>query len=174
MLAVVGKCARDGSWGMVCVGRMGWVGGACVRLCAWFVGTAWLGCWAIVVLAIVGCGGVAVLVLPCLERLLLAVGWRGCHCETAPGCYSIARWSCEVWQGQSPPAVAMHAFARLSLWLLCVVGVACAHVDYASARLRVENAYVANAHEMASAVTALLGLTKDTSALIAAIKAQCA
>ena len=68
----------------------------------------------------------------------------------------------------------MHAFARLSLWLLCVVGVACAHADYASARVRVENAYTVSVHEMDTAVSALLGLAKDTSALIAAIKAQCA
>ena len=67
----------------------------------------------------------------------------------------------------------MHAVARLSFWLLCVVGLALGHVDYASARVRVEHAYVEKAHEMASAVATLLDLSRETSALIAAIKAQC-
>ena len=68
----------------------------------------------------------------------------------------------------------MHAFARLSLWLLCAVGVACAHAYYASARVRVENAHMASVHEMDAAVSALLGLAKDTGALIVAIESQCA
>ena len=74
MLAVVGKCARDGSWGMVCVGRMGLGGwGVCafVRVVRWDCVAGLLGDCG------VGDCGVAVLVLPCLERLLLAGGGRG-------------------------------------------------------------------------------------------------
>ena len=46
--------------------------------------------------------------------------------------------------------------------------------DYASARVLVENAYAEKVHEMAGAVNLLLGLSRDTAALIAAIKTQCA
>ena len=46
--------------------------------------------------------------------------------------------------------------------------------DYASARVLVENAYAEEVHEMAGAVNWLLGLSRDTAALIAAINTQCA
>ena len=76
----------------------------------------------------------------------------------------MASWAC---------VVAMRASLCLFVWLLCSAA-ALGHVNYASVRAQAGNAYVEKAHEMASAVNVLMGLSKETSALIAAIKGQCA
>ena len=68
----------------------------------------------------------------------------------------------------------MRAFACLYLWLCLFSVAALGLTDYASARVLVENAYAEKVHEMAGAVNLLLGLSRDTAALIAAIKTQCA
>ena len=67
----------------------------------------------------------------------------------------------------------MRVFARVCL-LLAGLATALGKTNYASVRTRVANEYVEKVHEMASAVDVLLGLSKDTSALIAAINEQCA
>ena len=67
----------------------------------------------------------------------------------------------------------MRALVCLCVWLVCAAA-ALGHVDYASVRTQVGHAYVEKAHEMASAISVLVGLSKETSALIDAIKQQCA
>ena len=66
----------------------------------------------------------------------------------------------------------MRTIVSLCVWLLCSVA-AFGHVDYASAHVEVGHAYVEKVHEMAAAVKVLLSLSKDTSALVEAIKKQC-
>ena len=72
------------------------------------------------------------------------------------------------------PFTAMRAFACLYMWLCLFSVAALGLTDYASARVLVENAYAEKVHEMAGAVNLLLGLSRDTAALIAAINTQCA
>ena len=72
------------------------------------------------------------------------------------------------------PFTAMRAFACLYMWLCLFSVAALGLTDYASARVLVENAYAEKVHEMAGAVNLLLGLSRDTAALIAAINTHCA
>ena len=83
------------------------------------------------------------------------------------------------WQAESQGvagrsrAARMRACVCLCLWLLMCSVAAFGHADYASDLAQVGNAYVEKVHEMASAVNVLLGLSRDTSAFIAALNTQC-